>query len=288
MPNEIDAMAKPESKSMLKLRVITSLVLAPFLIWLLFFSNQQAFMLATIAMVSIAAWEWARLSNLKNFIGQLMYALTLGLICYLINQYSSAVIEYLDIIFWGSLVFWLLATAQIFIYPRIPLRWQEHTPIKLLIGFIILLPFWLALNVLYQIEPAPWFCLLSLSLVWAADIGAYFSGIHLGKNKLMPKVSPSKTLEGLLGGVIAALITGCIFLFFLKPSGSNGLWLTLFVIASLISVTGDLFESLMKRHQGVKDSSQILPGHGGVMDRIDALTASLPIFLLLADHFDLL
>ena len=120
-----------------------------------------------------------------------------------------------------------------------------------------------------------------LAIVWAADIGAYFTGLRFGKNLLGAKISPKKTIEGLIGGIVAALLVATIGGFLLHFTGIRWLFiLTLAVIVCLWSVIGDLFESMLKRQAGVKDSGVILPGHGGVYDRIDSLTAAIPLFAL--------
>ena len=123
--------------------------------------------------------------------------------------------------------------------------------------------------------------LFILCLVWAADTGAYFSGTLWGKHKLAPKISPGKTIEGLCGGIMSALIVAAIFAVFAKIEFSKLLpWTFLVILVVLFSVLGDLFESIMKRQAGVKDSGQWIPGHGGILDRIDSLTAAVPVFTL--------
>ena len=126
--------------------------------------------------------------------------------------------------------------------------------------------------------------LLLFGLIWASDIGAYFTGKAFGKTKLSPNVSPKKTVEGLFGGIVFSLIIGVLYVVILKDTPSINDYLMfgfLSIVVSLTSVLGDLFESLLKRLSNVKDSGKILPGHGGMLDRIDSLTSSAPVFFLL-------
>jgi phosphatidate cytidylyltransferase len=126
--------------------------------------------------------------------------------------------------------------------------------------------------------------LLLLALVWAADIGAYFTGRTFGRNKLCPNVSPGKTIEGALGGVILSLVVGALYVLMTTDKPTLEIYFNfgvLSLIVSLVSILGDLFESILKRLADVKDSGKILPGHGGLLDRIDSLTCAAPIFFLL-------
>lgn len=153
---------------------------------------------------------------------------------------------------------------------------------SLVIGLLILLPAWQALVQLKQWPQGNWLIVAVMVLVWAADIGAYFSGKALGRRKLAPQVSPGKSWEGLVGGLITSLlITLAVGLY--RGWSPRELVLALLgaAVVVVISVVGDLTESMFKRSSGIKDSSQLLPGHGGVMDRIDSLTAAVPVFTVL-------
>mgnify|MGYP001823248173 FL=1 len=136
------------------------------------------------------------------------------------------------------------------------------------------------MNVMTGSQGAHWL-FYALSLVWVADIGAYFSGKNFGKNKLEPHISPGKTIEGLAGGVIAtSLYTLAAAYFFELSMEKTVLLVLLSVIVTLISVSGDLFFSFLKREAGLKDSGRILPGHGGILDRIDSVLAAMPVFIV--------
>jgi phosphatidate cytidylyltransferase len=149
------------------------------------------------------------------------------------------------------------------------------------IGLLVLVPAWLALVVLQRQPGGAWWVLYVFSLVWVADTGAYFAGKQFGRTKLAPKVSPGKSVEGLVGGLLATLMLALGVATQTDMAGNVGV--AVFVAVSmftvLASVQGDLFESMIKRQRGIKDSSQILPGHGGLLDRIDSVTAAAPVFV---------
>jgi phosphatidate cytidylyltransferase len=155
-----------------------------------------------------------------------------------------------------------------------------------LVGMIVILPTWAAMSALYAVTP--WLLLTAMALVWVADISAYFAGRAFGKHKLAPAISPGKTWEGVAGAVVGVLIYGGIVLMFSPLQGKVSLpvplLVLLLILLTAVSVMGDLFESLLKRQAGIKDSSNLLPGHGGVLDRIDALTSTLPLAALIL-HF---
>jgi phosphatidate cytidylyltransferase len=184
-----------------------------------------------------------------------------------------------------SAIWWLVSLGMIIAYPRFCGFWRHSIVIRALFGLLTLIPTWVAVvslrTSLYEVEPLYGASLIFyvLGIVWAADIGAFFVGVKFGKHKLRPNVSPGKTLEGLLGGVAAsfAIIAFAALHYQVEPSR---IWLHI-VIGGLtvgVSALGDLNESMFKRCAGIKDSGKILPGHGGVMDRIDSLTAAFPVF----------
>jgi phosphatidate cytidylyltransferase len=151
-------------------------------------------------------------------------------------------------------------------------------------GFFVLVPAWLALARLHASDPQ--LLLYLLLLVVAADIGAYFAGRRFGKNKLAPRVSPGKTWEGVLGGLAASALMALIGVRWFEVSAASFIGLCALVVAA--SIVGDLTESLFKRHAGLKDSGSLLPGHGGLLDRVDSITAAAPVFLVGLDRLGLL
>lgn len=262
---------------MLKQRIITALVLLPIALGGFFLLDGAAFALFIGAVVTIGAWEWARLAGfaaqpLRIAYAALVAALLLGL--YLVPALAPWLLG-------AAVLWWLLATLSVLGYPDSSRYWGG-LPGKLLIGLLILLPAWQGLVLLKQWPQANALIIAVMVLVWGADIGAYFSGKTFGKRKLAPKVSPGKSWEGLYGGLAASLLI-TLLVGLQQGWSATGLLLALAgaALVVLISVVGDLTESMFKRQSGVKDSSNLLPGHGGVLDRIDSLTAAIPLFAAL-------
>ena len=180
-----------------------------------------------------------------------------------------------------TLFWWVIGSFWIISYPRHTRYWQNYLAIRLFNGFFFFVPLLVALSALHQIDSS--LVLLLLVLIWAADSGAYFVGRAIGKNKLLPNVSPGKTIEGAAGGALLSLSVMLIYVYFSFEHADFEKYFfysVLSLITTLASILGDLFESLHKRIADVKDSGVLLPGHGGFFDRIDSLTASAPIFFL--------
>ncbi len=272
---------------MLKQRILTAAILIPLVIFGIFFLPTLYLSLILALVVAIGAWEWAALIHLKETKKRVVYvgiviASLAGAAC--IARYPAG----LQLILWAALLWWLVALIWVFRFREK----EQHTPtlwVNGLVGILVLVPCWLALTVIHKGEQGAEYLLFVMSLIWIADSGAYFSGRRWGKNKLAPHVSPGKSWEGVAGGLVFVAITALIagsFLF--EYESTRLLWFSLLcVVVVLFSVEGDLLESMFKRRAGVKDSGTILPGHGGVLDRIDSLTAAAPLFLLglLAGNF---
>ena len=184
-----------------------------------------------------------------------------------------------------AVIWWIASLFMIIAYPKYSQIWRKSIMIRCLFGILTLIPTWVAVISLrsHMYEFAPFYgaslIFYVLGIVWAADVGAFFVGVKFGKHKLRPEVSPGKTLEGLMGGVMAssAIIAFAALHYQVDPSR---IWLHILVGAITVGVSalGDLNESMFKRCAGIKDSGKLLPGHGGVMDRIDSLTAAFPVF----------
>ncbi|MBK7685223.1 MAG: phosphatidate cytidylyltransferase [Rhodocyclaceae bacterium] len=261
---------------MLKQRVITALLLVVLLGGVLFFLPATYVPLAFAGVVACAGWEWVRLMRLNNSAGY-FFAVALMLVCW---QVLIGVPESVTSIFGISALFWLLVAPLWF---RKKWRLAGNDAFGYGIGLLVIVPTWLAMVVLFR--ASPWLLLAVMAICWVADISAYFVGRRFGRRKLAPTISPGKTWEGVVGGVIGVLIYGELVLSF-SPLGDYwtiGPIATVLVLLMLtaVSVAGDLFESLLKRQADIKDSSQLLPGHGGVLDRIDSLTATLPLAALI-------
>ncbi|NMT63422.1 phosphatidate cytidylyltransferase [Marinobacter orientalis] len=267
---------------MLKTRIITALILAPIAIGGIFFLPPLGFALFTGAIITIGAWEWANMSGLVAPAARAAYALVVAAVLYgLLNVPAVAVL-------WLALLWWILCFLMVRSYPAGAERWGS-VPGRAIMGLLVLVPAWVGLNHIrtggFEFGDSDNNLLLILyvfCVVWVADIGAYFAGRAFGKAKLAPRVSPGKSWAGVWGGLAAVAAFALIISMLASATAVQSL---LLVIASLItgavSVLGDLLESMLKRFRGIKDSSQLLPGHGGIMDRIDSLTAAIPVFALM-------
>lgn len=269
---------------MLKQRVVTAIVIAAVFFSALFFSSPYSFSLMTAVVVVYAAWEWSNLAGFSHRLVRLIYALGLALL-FIASGYMLGLSESssLDLAAGKTLMAWLApwwAIALLWVqgYPSSALLWGSRW-VRGLMGNLVLMPAWLAMVILIHAHQGEWLIMIVVLIVAFADIGAYFSGRAFGKHKLATNVSPKKTWEGLVGGVVANLIFVALLLLALNVDQWPML-LGLVMITVLASVLGDLLESMVKRHRGIKDSGNILPGHGGILDRLDSLTAALPVFTL--------
>ncbi len=261
---------------MLIKRIITALILAPLFVWAIFTMPNHYFAQLLLVFVVLGAWEFSRLIKFKRLLVRLL--LVAGIVaCALTIQNNTQVISfmfYLSILWWVVNLYWVLS------YPNKTNLWFNPLIVRIINGVLLLVPMWVALITLQQQYGAEYFLLLML-IIWGADSGAYFTGKAIGKRKLAPKVSPGKSVEGVIGGIGVALMVTVMFLQYQNIATNQYLsYLLLTIVVASVSVLGDLFESLFKRVSNIKDSGQILPGHGGVLDQIDSLTAAAPFFLL--------
>jgi phosphatidate cytidylyltransferase len=253
-------------------RIISTSILIPIVVLGIFYLPNNIFSFSVAIVLSLAAWEWSILAGLSVIWQRFLY---IGLLWW---GFSVAQLLLINVILWISLTWWLIVFYLILFYPRINKKLFRGWP-SCLLSFFIFIPFLIALSALHKMALGN--ILFVLCLIWAADSGAYFFGTIWGKHKLVPKISPGKTIEGLCGGIVTALIVAAIFAVFAKIEFSKLLpWAVLIILVLLFSVLGDLFESIMKRQAGVKDSGRWILGHGGILDRIDSLTAAVPMFAL--------
>lgn len=259
---------------MLRTRVITALLMASGLLAALFLLPRAGSVAVFAAVVMVAAWEWGGLLKAGKKM-RWTYGVLTGVPCAAL--FSFGMPEAWLVPLWSvALGFWVLAVPVWF-----RRRWTLRANVAgFLVGWLVLIPAWAGMVSLQM--RSPWLLLATLALVWVADIAAYFSGRSFGRRKLAPSISPGKTWEGAAGaafGVLmyaaaVSLIAGEI----MRPSVQTVLiYAACLLVLTAVSVIGDLFESLAKRQAGVKDSSGLLPGHGGVLDRIDSLTSTLPL-----------
>lgn len=279
--------------STLKKRIITALVLLPLALIAIFELPLLGFAAFTALILSIGAWEWGPFIGFSNkrYRALLMLVLfaAMGFLGASAGLFETGLIEVKDELIRAcivaSLIWWLVALCLVITYPRSARLWRGLNWLKGIFGLLTLLPAWISINLIREVEylndpqKGAWLLLYVFCLIWAADIGAYFAGKAFGKHKLMPNVSPGKTIEGMLGGLVASSTLIFVTLqtpLFATENTFKIVTVSVFVIFS--SVLGDLLESMLKRQAGVKDSGKILPGHGGVLDRVDSLTAAMPIF----------
>ena len=259
---------------MLRTRVITALLLVAGLALILFGLPPVAAVLTFAAIAALAAWEWGGLMR-QDQPARVMYAFVLLLFCW---QLTVAAPQLVPILLAVSTGFWILVVPLWF---RFKWTLAGNDFFGYLLGALVILPTWAAMVALHAVSV--WLMLAVMALVWVADISAYFAGRAFGKHKLAVTISPGKTWEGVAGAVVGVLVYGGIVLTFSPLQGRLALPLMvlLLILLTAVSVMGDLFESLLKRQAGIKDSSNLLPGHGGVLDRIDALTSTLPVAALI-------
>ena len=270
-------------------RVIAALVMAPFAIGaILLLPTSWLVMLAALVFL-VGLWEWFKLAEIDDTL-QRTVLLTANLLLMVLLVWASRGSTDLVPLRLMALVgagWWLLALLwlRFFHFASDHETWARV--FKLAAGTLAVVPAWCALGLIHSSQPNGHIWLfVALAIVWAADSGAYFAGRHFGGHwfagrKLAPRISPNKTLEGLLGGLAAGMLVAAVGAL-LAGAGMAQLpgVLLVAIFTVLFSVVGDLFESLLKRHVGAKDSGDVIPGHGGVLDRIDGVLAALPIFVL--------
>lgn len=270
---------------MLKQRVLTALVLAPLIIALVLLTNTWVFALLLAVIFLAGLWEWTRMSGLRNrplrALLLLGYAIVMALLWPVVRSQWWWLPTLVGFAWWLLATLWLRHMS----FAASPTR--AHTALKLLAGVLVAVPAWCAAvalhgaRVTYAPPHAPWWLVFFACIVVAADVGAYFAGSRLGKNKLAPSISPGKTREGVYGALVCAAVVGLAGGWIAHaPAGSLAGVVVLALVTVVFSIVGDLFESLMKRHAGVKDSGTLFPGHGGLFDRMDSLVAALPVFVL--------
>ena len=256
---------------MLKQRIITALVLVT-IVMLALFSENPLYWRALISLVVLTGfYEWLKFCGIKELPIKIVSYVLFGLALYALQTMivPMALMVVVSCVLWAILLLFTMTDGLNFLHTK----W-----VKLLIGIIVLSVAGCLVIEFKSLENGHLWLLCFMVSVWAADIGAYFVGKRFGKTKLAPKVSPGKTVEGFAGGLV---LVGLIFLPILyinfEPKAATLLLLTI-IFTAVVSVGGDLFESKLKRFSGLKDSSNILPGHGGVLDRIDSLLSGAPFF----------
>jgi len=266
---------------MLKQRILTALVLIPAVVASILLLPNTVLSAILGGVVLIGAFEWARMSGMESTWQRIVYVIITAALMVLIELLRSQQ-QLVDILLLIGAFWWLAALIGLFtVKPKDPLSSGQLSMLQAFVGFIVLIPSWLALIEIHARDAGPGLLLFLMILIWVADTGAYFSGRRWGRVKLAPNISPGKTREGVFGALIGAVLCAIALHYWgvLNEAGLVSIML-LCVVTSIFSVVGDLFESLFKRRRGMKDSGSILPGHGGVLDRIDSLTAAGPVFIV--------
>lgn len=286
---------------MLKERVRTAIVLGVILLAILFLVPVAAFTWIALAIFVYGAYEWSKLVQFSSSLQQAAYVTSTAVLALLVyvfglkeqlwqspQQLSDANFTAMSI----ACVWWAISSLLVLVYPSKLAIWKNSKLLKGVFGYLTLIPAWLALVTIRQwqaevdVNSGVFLTLFVFGIVWSADVGAYFVGKRFGKNKLMPNVSPGKTIEGFAGGMAAVAIFSLV-VFWAQDIAANT-WLLLVlstVVIGVVSAFGDLSESMFKRNAGIKDSGSIFPGHGGLLDRIDSLNAAMPVFLVLFTLF---
>ena len=262
---------------MLFKRILTAVILVPLVVITTLKLDSPEFFIAMVPILAISSWEYSGLIKMKHWSTKALYVAALTTAACFFNQTPFLLTPLLII----TLLWWFINSFWIISFPRHTRFWHSYLATRLVNGFFFFIPLLVALSALHQIDSM--LVLLLLILIWAADSGAYLVGRKIGKNKLLPNVSPGKTVEGVVGGILFSFSAMFIYVYFVLENADFAHYFfygVLSLVTTLASILGDLFESLHKRVAGVKDSGILLPGHGGFFDRIDSLTASAPIFLL--------
>ena len=277
---------------MLLTRVFTALVLAVAVLAALFLLPSPAWGVLTLAAIVVAAVEWA---NLAGYRANARWLFVAGIPLIGLNLLFSPAAGFAQgwpdgvvlAVCGPAALFWAMVMP-----PWLRGHWKPQSPLMMaVVGWLVLIAAWVALVALQA--RSPWLALAAMAMVWVADIAAYFSGRAFGRRKLAPSISPGKTWEGVAGALAAVALYALALVPLARQAGYAGqvsaaavaAWVALALLFTALAVGGDLFESLLKRHAGVKDSGTLLPGHGGILDRVDALLAVLPATALAALAF---
>ncbi len=275
---------------MTKTRLLAALIMAPIAILSVLFVPTPILAALSAVLFLIALWEWLKLAEIDDTLARsvllLCNAALMAALVWGSRSAQGGSFALLQLVVVIGVAWWLLAMVWMRHYHFASDHDSHARAFKLLAGTLAVIPAWCALGLIHASKPnGHQWLLLALFLVWAADTGAYFAGRQFGgkffKRKLAPRISPNKTIEGLIGGLLLAMVVAIVgaLLIGVRADQLPGIALVA-LITALFSVFGDLFESLLKRHVGAKDSGDLIPGHGGVLDRVDSVLAALPVFAL--------
>ncbi len=264
---------------MLKQRLITAFLIGPPILWAIYSLSNSGFSIFMLLLVGLGVFEWANFCQCKNRVQHYIFIIVALLILTTITILQDTEVNQLVLAL--ALLWWFACLLLLRHFPFSSHHFMHNRVFRALLGIILLAATMLSMSLLRQNQDygVP-YVIYVLILIWTADSAAYFVGRAFGKRKLMPKVSPGKSWEGVLGALLATIIAALIALDILQVEAAKNSWFVLLsVITVIFSIAGDLSESMFKRMVGLKDSGKLLPGHGGVLDRIDSLMAAFPVFL---------
>jgi phosphatidate cytidylyltransferase len=262
---------------MLLHRILTAIALAVPVVWIILFPPIQILMYLLLVIALVSGYEWASLAGARSKFVRVLFAIVIAAISWLFVEYFYQYTMWYVML---SVVWWF--GIHIYLRKAIPAhKGLIFSPGKLAVALLVIPAAVIAMYKVHDVSQGGEWLLYGLMLVWVADIGAYFSGKKFGKIKLAPNISPGKTKEGLWGAILATSVYSLVAgLYFELDLQRIVFLLLLSLVLTVISVTGDLYESFLKREIGLKDSGNILPGHGGILDRIDGVLAAMPVFLI--------
>lgn len=263
---------------MLKYRLLTAFLMGPLILWAIYAMPEKYFALFVLVLVSLGAWEWSAFAAWVKPLQRIIFSviniiLFVAVLFFQNNDLHLAIVS-------ASLIWWAICIPLLLSFPFTKNNFLHTQVAKTVVGIILLLGTLVSM-VLIRNNPAygSGFVLYLILIIWFADSGAYFAGRSLGKNKLIPNVSPGKTWEGVAGAFVSTLIVSIVALNMLNiPSSQSIIFIIVTQVTVLYSIVGDLSESMFKRMANIKDSGHILPGHGGILDRIDSLMSGFPVF----------
>ena len=257
---------------MLRQRIITAVVLLAVLAGVVLLLPPPGALITLTLAISLGIWEWSQFLGLKSLLWRLLYVVVVlaSMVAVWLYSFQPGALQ---LVLQITLAWWLVVFVWVTRFPTaIPMA------VGVLSGILVLVPAWLALSRLLVAENGVLWVVFVLLVVWATDIGAFAVGKLFGRIKLIPKVSPGKTWEGAIGGIALATIVAFAGALYFKQDPLS--FVSLCIAVAVISVIGDLIVSIFKRHNGLKDSGQIFPGHGGMLDRIDSICSAAPVFVL--------
>lgn len=263
---------------MLKYRLLTAFLMGPLILWAIYALPENFFAVFSLILVSLGAWEWSAFAGWVKPVQRGFFFATNVLLFVVVLLLQNTELNL--VIISASLLWWLICIPLLLSFPFQKNNFLQTQVVKSLVGTILLLATLVSM-VLIRNNPdyGPAFVLYLVLMIWFADSGAYFAGRALGKNKLIPNVSPGKTWEGVAGAVVVTLIVAIVSIGLLDiPSTHSFMFVFVTFVTVIYSIVGDLSESMFKRMASIKDSGGLLPGHGGILDRIDSLMSGLPVF----------